>query len=352
MGEKKRLCYLDLLRIIACFLVILNHTQGYIDCFKYSGEGLSLTLMWHLFVGMIVKVNVPVFFMITGTLMLSGDIKAGKLLKKTVKFFLILLGFSLVANFAYSGHIYVPGFIRNFASADVDGAGAYWYLYSYLGILLIAVFLRYVTKNMTLKDTYYLIALRFLLTGLVPMVFLVLNGIMDSNIHLASEFNPAIVLCDCIFYTLIGFGVDRLFDIRKLGGFGVVLTVFVFIFTALLESVLTMYAGIENVFSGFDFVMTISLFLVVKYLLTENTISEKAQRAVSTVGKLTFGIYLLDPVIGTVLKPAVHSLYPKIPSMLAVSFLYCLVSMICGGILTYIWMEGIYWRLLKITGTK
>ncbi len=334
--DKKRICYLDLLRIIACFLVLFNHTQGYIDCFKYDEAASFVSVLPQLMVGMLIKVNVPLFFMISGTLLLNKDMTLRDTTRKAVRFFLILLVFSLAANIVYTGHLYLPGFVRNFASATVDGAGPYWYLYAYIGLLLMAVFLRYITKHLTFEENGYIIVVRLLVTGLMPMMILFLNRKMDSNMYMAHEFNPVLMTVDCVFYPLVGYGLDRLFDVRRLGTKGLWGLVAAFLFTNVLESFLTWFAGASNVFSGFDFVMTIALFLIVKYILTIHEPADGVSFAITTVGKLTFGIYLLDPMIGTFLKPLFYGFVPEGRSLFGISLVYCLVSMLIGGAITFV----------------
>ncbi len=334
---KKRICYLDLLRIIACFLVLFNHTLGYINCFKYDDSAPFISVLPQLFIGMLAKVNVPLFFMISGTLLLGRDMILKDTLKKALRFFVILLIFSIAANIVYTGHFYIPGFVRNFASATVDGAGPYWYLYSYIGILLMAVFLRYITMNLTFDQTLYIILVRLFATGIVPMAILFLNRKMDSNMYIAPEFNPVLMVVDCVFYPVVGFGLDRLLDIRKLGSKGLCALLLVFSGTGVLESFLTWYAGASNVFSGFDFVMTTALFLIIKYLLTVHEPADSMQKAVCAAGRLTFGIYLLDPIIGTLLKPLFYGMVPEGKSLFGVSLLYCAASMVIGGAITLVW---------------
>ncbi len=345
---KKRICYLDLLRIIACFLVLFNHTLGYINCFKYDDGTSFVSVLPQLFIGMLIKVNVPLFFMISGTLLLGRDMTIKDTTRKAIRFFVILLIFSIAANIVYTGHFYIPGFVRNFASATVDGAGPYWYLYSYIAILLMAVFLRHIAANMTLEETGYIILVRLIVTGLLPMVILFLNRKMDSNMYIAHEFNPVLMVVDCVFYPLAGFGLDRLTDIKKIGTKGLCALVCLFFGANILESFLTWYAGASNVFSGFDFVMTIALFMVIRYLLTVHEPSDAVQKAITAVGRLTFGIYLLDPVIGTHLKPVFYGMIPEGRSLFGISVLYCVVSMIIGGLLTFAWQAVLRKAHIKV----
>ena len=333
MEKRRRLCYLDLLRIIACFLVVLNHTPGYIASFEGDASKPLPLLTWHLFVEMVVKIGVPVFYMISGSLLLKRDFTYRDVFKRILRMFLILLGFSVVANIVNTGHFDFTGFVRNFASSSVDGAGPYWYLYAYIGILLMLPFLRSVAIRLTKEDVIYLFVARALLTGLVPIVIMFLNMAFESNMHMSEHFQPVFITLDCIFYVIMGYGLDSLFDISGFTGKREIGLAALFVGTALLESLLTMIAGISNVFSGLDFVMTISLFMLVKAALFRKEPSDKVKSIVSLIGSLTFGIYLLDPIVGCVLKPFVHRLYPAVPAYLGVSMLYCLVSMgVCGGL--------------------
>lgn len=316
-------------------MVILNHTQGYIDCFKTQEIMPAVLLTWRLFVGMVVKIAVPLFFMISGSLLLRKDHEYKDVFKRILKMFAILLFFSLVANFLNQGKLYIPGFIRTFASADVDGARPYWYLYAYIGVLLMLPFLRYITKNLTLRDTMYLIVLRLLICGIIPAVFLILNLKLDSNIHLSDRFNPALVMVDSMFYVLIGYGMDRLLDINKVTVRKSVLLMATFIVSTLLEEYLTYLTDAQTAFNGFEFAMAISLFLLIKKAFA----NKGESKVISLIGSLTFGIYLLDPCVGNYLKPAVHSLYPYIPSLLLVSTIYCVASMIVCGFMTWLWMN-------------
>ena len=335
--RSRRFEHLELLRIIACFLVILNHTSGYINCFVYDKSYMTPGLIFDLFIGMLVKINVPIFFMITGTLLLSRDRDYRDIFKRAAKTFGILLLFSLVANFCNQGHIYIPGFIRGFATAKVDGAGPYWYLYAYIGILLMIPFLRSIAARLSIRDVIYIIIARIVITGIIPMIFLFLNLITGSNIYLADDFNPVIFTVDCVFYPIVGFGLDRLLSEEALDKLKALWFILLFLAANFIEIFLTWIAGLENVYRGYDFLMAIGVFMCVKLLYRQKK-SEKAGLACA-VGGLTFGIYLLDPIVGNFLKPIIIGTGPDDGKQLLLSFVYCLVSMIICGFATFIYKQ-------------
>ncbi|MCR4636562.1 MAG: acyltransferase [Butyrivibrio sp.] len=337
MERRKRACYLDLLRIIACFLVILNHTPGYIASFEVDSSKTVLLLIFHLLVEMVVKIGVPIFYMISGALLLKKDISYKSLLKRVLKMFFILLIFSIIANIVATGHFYYPGFIRNFASATVEGAGPYWYIYTYIGILLIIPFMRSIALRLTKTDVYYLLVIRFLVTGVIAIIILALNILNSSNMYVSEHFQPVFITVDCIFYTLMGFGLDSLWDIKAFSKRKGIYLILLFVGTALVEAWLTWLSGVEKVFTGLDFIMTISIFMGIKAILNKRKPSERMKKVITSVGSLTFGIYLLDPIIGVYLKPLVHELYPHIPFYLGVSILYSVISMVVCGLITYLY---------------
>ncbi len=339
--QDNKLIHLELLRIIACFLVILNHTAGYINCFVYDKDYITFELIGNLFIGMLVKINVPLFFMITGSLLLNKDRDYNYVFKKTVKTFGILLLFSIVANFCNQGHIYVPGFIRSFATAKVDGAGPYWYLYAYIGILLMLPFLRSIAARLSMRDVIYIIIARTLITGIIPMIFMFLNVIMDSNIYIAEDFNPVIFTVDCVFYPIVGFGLDRLLEKEKTDKLKAISFILLFMGANVLEIFLTWIAGLDNVYRGFDFLMAIGIFMFIKLIMGKRAGEETGNIGgfIKLVGGLTFGIYLLDPIVGNLLKPLIIGTRRSDNMLLLMSFVYCIVSMVICGVITFLFKK-------------
>lgn len=65
---KKEKVYLEYLRIIACALVIYNHLSGW--TLYIITDGIPQYI--YMILSVITKINVPIFFMITGALLLRG----------------------------------------------------------------------------------------------------------------------------------------------------------------------------------------------------------------------------------------------------------------------------------------
>ena len=327
-----RFAHLDLLRLIACFLVVFNHTQGCIKLYEYGSGAVTVLSFARLFIAMTVKINVPVFYMITGSLLLNRDRGYREIFGRISKMFSILLIFSIVSHALYKGEFYFPGFIRNFASATVDGAGPYWYLYSYLGILLILPFLRSIAARMNTRDVSYLIGARLVIGAVIPMLYLIVNRIIDSNMYVAESFQPAMIIVDCVFYPLVGYGIDRCLEEKETLNYNRIFLAFLFVTADILGVVAMLISGNGESFDGFVFVMVMSFFGFIKKSVSKS--SHRADGIISALGALTFGIYLLDPIIGPFCKKLFD--FKGDYKMFWSSIVYCLFSMIVGGSLTFV----------------
>lgn len=94
--------YIDVLRIIACLLVIFNHTneRGFL---RFASDTIG-SLEWgcHLFISIFCKSAVPIFFMISGSVLLRKKETMIETYKRIPKFLADLIVFSLVYFFAES----------------------------------------------------------------------------------------------------------------------------------------------------------------------------------------------------------------------------------------------------------
>lgn len=89
---------IELMRIVACFFVIFNHTEnkGFFLFSSYDSHSIQFWL--YMFISIFCKFSVPLFFCISGALLLCKESEPiGRLWKhKILKMFLILLIWSLL----------------------------------------------------------------------------------------------------------------------------------------------------------------------------------------------------------------------------------------------------------------
>ena len=95
--EKQKLIYLEVLRIIAIFFVIFNHTGNQGFCLFTQKPVGSIQFWVYMFLSIFCKFAVPLYFTVSGALFLNRDPESlTKLWKKRIcRMILVLLVISL-----------------------------------------------------------------------------------------------------------------------------------------------------------------------------------------------------------------------------------------------------------------
>ena len=171
--KKNRILWLEALRIIAAFLVIVNHTNS--DVFKASNPSevsWHLSILWYY----VSKLAVPVYVMITGGLMLSRQDSWKKVLSRVVRVLLALLAASYV-YFLYDcwAHwgLWPRGIRLNILLGKIlrmEITDGFWYLYFYLAMMLTMPLWQWLHRRMTQQQRLNLIAFCFALNAALPLI--------------------------------------------------------------------------------------------------------------------------------------------------------------------------------------
>lgn len=150
---------IDLLKCIACILVIINHTSSYL----LINENY---LPFYKIEFVLCRIAVPIFIMCTGYLMCTKELKGKDILKKILKVFIPL--------FLLSGLIYFLQhktidflFLQNFIATPI--IEPFWYIYMLIGLYLIMPFLNSITKNASTKEHIFLISIILIIPALLKL---------------------------------------------------------------------------------------------------------------------------------------------------------------------------------------
>lgn len=344
-GGKKT--YFEWMRCIACFLVVFNHVKGYTLFMNSSGVRQII----YMVISILTKINVPLFFMVSGALLLERQEDILTVLKKRIsRICLIIVLFEM--GIYLESHLYALAQGRNYEftvkrflygafARELEETGAYWYLYAYLGFLLLLPMMQKIAKQMNRWDFYMLLGLRFAILTLLPVVNLCLRMTGNEDIVLAGEFSVPLATSAAFFYPLTGYYLDHKVSIGFLSRKK---------WTALAAAVSSGIAisclcsfceGAEcgNFITLFDFLLAIAAFLLIKYIVVIGCPAlsgGKTANAVCFIGSLTFGIYLLDHYFKLVLYQRYESFMERWLPSLVTSFGWCMISMFLGGSVTYI----------------
>lgn len=210
MAEIKRIAYLDYIRIIACFAVIVIHVCGaYYD--DYPAESVH----WKLLLALdgAVKWAVPVFVMISGSVVLGRGYTKEKIKKAAARFAVIYIVWAIV----YSLCSFNRGErIRDMITTLILGDVHMWFLPMIFGLyLLIPILDRLIESEMLTK--YYLV-LWFVVGIFLPTAVRVLKIIYPYAGKVASSFTDHLGLQFVMGYSgyfVLGKYLERQKNINK-----------------------------------------------------------------------------------------------------------------------------------------
>lgn len=173
MSAARRQPYLDLLRILACFWVIVNHTNSYV--FKAAtpmSATWTLSILWYY----LSKTAVPLFVMVSGACLLPRQDSYRRAMQRVLRMLLALLLFSYgyylfdvwETWWTWERALDIVGFLRAVWRGRVTDS--FWYLYFYLGLLVMLPMFQRLAKGMDKRDLRYLLCVTFGLGALWPLL--------------------------------------------------------------------------------------------------------------------------------------------------------------------------------------
>lgn len=293
---KEKLIWLDIVRVISTFAVIILHVSAPI-LYKYGEISQDIWNTGNFYDGM-VRFCVPAFFMLSGALLLSKDYELEHFLKK--RFWRIippLIFWSLV----YIIYDYVIIGENHFTLIDgikivirnIFYGSQYhlWFVYALLGLYLFIPIIRKWVKNSTSKEILY-----FLIIWFITIIY---------SIPYFKTYLPHIPLINFsgyIGYLVLGYYLSNLTIRHK----------FVPVIITIIGMGITIYGTYylthkKNAFSGYFYnylspnvlLSSVGVFLILKQIEIKNNTIKKL---ILFFSSQSFGIYLVHVLILTLLS--------------------------------------------------
>lgn len=220
MNQKRDKTYIDILRVISIFLVVYNHTGGF---YFPDWTGWWDIGYWGILLqNEIVKMAVPVFFMISGALLLHKEENVGKLFSSRIlRFLAVMVIIALVQYLFYCYNQQCEPTVRRLFLSFYIGIGEFnqfeaaWFLYAYMGVLILLPFLRFMAKALTGRWMMYLLGIQMIFCCLYPAFCLCFGRYLgESNFNAWLPFHSqthtlAFSSGYCMFYVLLGYYVEH-----------------------------------------------------------------------------------------------------------------------------------------------
>lgn len=294
---KNKKLYIEILRILAIFCVIFNHTGGF---YLYDGQIVpSPQFVIYTIISIFSKVAVPLFMMVSGGLLLSKDESIFMTWKNRVVKMIIITVVINVFYYIHNGIMYnmeiqFGDFIKKLYSGTVNGH--LWYLYMFIGYLISLPLLRKMVKNMDIKTFVYLYFVALFFTSILPTIeYLCFDRvyILNNNMRV-TWIVPNMVLYPCLGYfvenKLCNVSMKKVLPSIWLANIiGIVLSCYM-TYKLMAENP---KANAQEWLSIFVSVNAFCIYITVKTIFDKIRVNRMISNVICSLGECTFGIYLL-----------------------------------------------------------
>jgi surface polysaccharide O-acyltransferase-like enzyme len=288
---KPRKVSIDLMRIIASLAVIIIHVTA-VNWYK-----LPLDQNWLInnFINSLVHSwAVPLFLVISGSLLLAKDCPIKTIYKKYIPRVLICL---IIWHFIYYFYVtkifsfssFVMGFTQLIQGKSFSHL---WYLYVLIGIYILLPLLAKLVKVISKKEYLYLLIIMGIITIIVPTIKLFFNVDINPYFSVFSVFK----FSEYIFYFLLGYYLYK-YPIKN-----IVIIRILLIITVLLNIGMAFYSNYMGMKNGIPVVYAqtytvLGTFSVIGIYSFVNRDRKMISKFINMLGELSFGVYLIHFLI-------------------------------------------------------
>ena len=340
-NTKQRKLYLDFLRIIAIIFVIYNHTseKGY---YLYAYDSPFILKVIYIATGALIAVAVPIFFMISGSLLIPKEESIGDLYKKRVlRMVIVLILFSLLQYVLLVVNDNVELSLRYFIThITIESIIApYWYLYAYLAYLICLPLLRKMALNMTNKEFKYLFAAFLIIEGLLASLLFIFD-IGEMTMFFTIPFFNRVVI-----YPLLGYYMDHRMTKEQYTLKGALIFIALMIAVLALIVVNTLHRNLpyeqftaydKGLFvTGFTAVLDAGIFYIAKLLFKDRKVPKALEVIITALGSTVFGVYLIEDIIRTRTVAVYDAMVPYIGRFPS-AWVWSVFVFLVGAVIIYI----------------
>ncbi len=322
---KKRIVWIDLLRVIGVIGVILIHVVS--NTINTFGGLNNEAHIFYVFIHYFSSFAVPLFVIISGMMFLSKkELSFQEMLKKyLLKIILIILvigtGMILMEEVFINKNISWNLLKTVFVRLITGNIWAHmWYLYLVLGLYLLTPVFIIITNNIKEKELKTLLIILFILGIIIPSI--------DKLFNIKIAFNR-LGISGYIFYYFYGYYLYQYNISKKYKILNYVFCIFCIIYTIYRAITINSLDNVYNYTSIVPCVMASNIVV----LLKNRTI--KKDKFINIVALCSLGIYIIHQlfinIIYNVIKFDMITKYPYIGLII-----YSLIIFLCSLLFTYI----------------
>ena len=295
---------LEIMRILACYFVIFNHTgnNGYFLFSKYGSN--TITFWIYMFISVFCLFAVKLFFMVSGALFLirEPDDIAYLWKHRIAKMLIILTFWSLfyyIVECWHGGRLEfdIKEFLIKLYDRNLNFS--FWYLYKYIALLISLPILQRIAKSLQSKEYIYMIILYIGFYAILPIVQYLL---WQDRHNLNGNLRVSWLTQEIFMFPLLGYFIryrvndywnnKRLIILWCSNIVAICLTCYMTYYQSCITGICD-----EEHSQGFFGLLTIinsmTVFVTCQYFCGRVRINKNIHKVIVSIASNTFGIYLI-----------------------------------------------------------
>ncbi|GMQ60366.1 acyltransferase family protein [Vallitalea sediminicola] len=305
---KDRILYLDILRVMAILAVIVIHVTA-MDVIKVENIGRFDWWVSNIF-NSISRWGVPVFFMISGVLLLDDSKEStSEFLKKRVgKIGIPLIIWSIIYSIAkhYFIEMDMPEILSypKILLTDIIYDRAYyhlWFIYVIITIYLVTPFLRKIIKHSSTKEIRYWLIL-WLISTIGSYTYKIIYYCIQHEQPSYIRILDVPMVGGFIGYFVLGYYLNKIEIGKKIRRIIYLISILSFILVPILIYLTSigdnkLNEQFYNHFVITTFFISVGVFIFFKYNDLNNIIPINMKKIIVSMSNATFGIYIVHMLV-------------------------------------------------------
>ncbi len=296
---------IEFIRVIAIIMTIMIHVSNiYIYAFDEISNGYFLISVIY---NSLSRLCVPLFFMISGALIINKEYSRKKYFQKIIKFVLLLIFWSLFYYIQKNGFSFEnigDVLVNSFFNAEMTSRHL-WYMYALISVYIALPFVQNMCKNLSKELENLFLILWIVLSGISVIVLPLARYITKSNIGVDYPI-PIINAAYYLGYFVCGHILYKRFENIKLDKQKNIICILVYSVCTFITAFFTYFISTKadrffDAFTWYKSIFTILATIAIFLLIVANKDFFKSE-FILKISQHTFGIYLTHIFFFNIMK--------------------------------------------------
>jgi surface polysaccharide O-acyltransferase-like enzyme len=299
--------YIDILRIFSMWSVVFLHSAA--GLLRSDANSLAWSIT-NVLTG-IMSTSVPIFFMISGALLLRSENTISiryTFRKRLPKVLIPFLTWSFVAAFYYlvtikmqQGYFDGAGLLRRLSRILVEPTTIHlWFMYALIPMYMIAPLLKKLVTDMNDGLKQYMVAIWLVFGSVVPTIVSFFPDNLAAYFNISNTYSLNF-MGGFLGYFIVGYLLlcyKRESSVRFLAGVVVIDTVIISVGTWWRTTGSGVYDETFKTYPRFFvLILSVSFFLLAKEIFQNRLLSPRASAIIKFLSGLSFGVYLVHNLV-------------------------------------------------------